>query len=909
MESELTPFPVASSWVSRGALMLISLLVRSALIVDAAASVLTGTVKNADGELVSGARVFIFAAAPMEGVSTLCPSCYEDCRKWAVSDGRGRFIIEGLDPMLLFRVLVVANEYQPKFVTKVDPSAKALRVTLRPEAEGDTPDTRVRGRVVNAEGKPVSGAVINIRGVSRGDSTRFGGNSDIDSMAVTDALGMFTLHGQAPFDAVGVDIEARGLAKGIFERLSTGDMVHELKLTEGVSVQGRLVRDGKPLPGVEVGISGADRSSQVFVGHYSVATDGDGRFLFVNLPRRTDYLLYGMMKSLRGLGSVPSRHVRTQEDGSTLEAGDLKVERGFIVEGQVRLADQGPIPAKTRVVLSREEAWDSQQVDIDPQGRFRVESVPPEIVTVSARISGYRLSLRNASLDPLNPFYLIGRVGADKTDLIIELESGQSHDRLEDNSSAVREEPLRGAEALKDRSGDIQVTGTVVDAENGKPLRTFTVTEGRIDPYRSDFNWFSRRKTTHTNGAFEVYLTTQRQLPGVLIEADGYLPHSSGGLATSRTNLAISLKKGRGPAGVLVKPDGQPTADVTVYLTDMRNGVYVSGEKLEVRENAYRGTRSTRSDQAGRFSFAPQMEAFAVIVVSDAGYGEVRVEELARQPEVRLQSWARVEGQLKIGARAGANESVRLWPAHLPYQYHPRGFPPLGLYLNTTTDNEGRFVFERVPPIAVEVYHEPKVRDSRTGATAMSQTTKFTLKPGETRQLTLGGKGRAVIGRLTVNGYRGKINWRADVHSLELIVPEPPELPGFKASSTQFNEAMRTAKSDAEKSAARADYEKKMAEKQQAFYATDAGRQYHFAKCRYALNFSQDGSFRIEDVPSGKYSLRIDLREGEGDSPSRFSAPRIAELNKEIQVPESPEDHHDEPLDLGNIELVARAVQ
>src|SRR5207253_5719921 len=185
--------------------------------------------------------------------------------------------------------------------------------------------------VVNSEGRPVSGAVINIRGVTRGESTRFGGNSDLDQIAVTDSLGMFTLHGAAPFDAVGVDVEARGLAKGIFEHLSTGDSVHELKLTEGVVVQGRLVKDGKPLPAIEMGISGAERRSEIFVGHYTVATDSDGRFAFVNMPRRTEYILCGTMKSLRGLGAVPARHLRTEEDGSTLEAGDLKVEPAFLL--------------------------------------------------------------------------------------------------------------------------------------------------------------------------------------------------------------------------------------------------------------------------------------------------------------------------------------------------------------------------------------------------------------------------------------------------------------------------------------------------------------------------------------------------------------------------------------------------
>ena len=59
----------------------------------------------------------------------------------------------------------------------------------------------------------------------------------------------------------------------------------------------------------------------------------------------------------------------------------------------------------------------------------------------------------------------------------------------------------------------------------------------------------------------------------------------------------------------------------------------------------------------------------------------------------------------------------------------------------------------------------------------MSQTTGFALKPGETKTITLGGQGKPVTGQLVVKGYEGKIDWRADVHNLELILPPMDELP------------------------------------------------------------------------------------------------------------------------------------
>jgi hypothetical protein len=47
------------------------------------------------------------------------------------------------------------------------------------------------------------------------------------------------------------------------------------------------------------------------------------------------------------------------------------------------------------------------------------------------------------------------------------------------------------------------------------------------------------------------------------------------------------------------------------------------------------------------------------------------------------------------------------------------------------------------------------------------------------------------------------------------------------------------------------------------------------------------------------------LREAGGDR-NPFSAPVIASLQKEIEVPEAPGGRSDEPMDLGTIELEAR---
>ncbi|MEI8288319.1 MAG: redoxin domain-containing protein [Verrucomicrobiota bacterium] len=875
---------------------------------------LTGTVQTKTGEPVQ-ATVFIATAGPKEGTSPFCPSCYPDCQKSAKTDAAGKFVIKSLDSQLRFQILAVATGFKPVYVKQVDPAKGPITATMSPiELAGAAPGNCLHGRVIDTDNKPVAGAVVNLRGVTRGQSTQFGGNAEVDQVAVSDTNGVFLITSRKPFDSAGVDVEARGLAKGIFQNLATGSEVHTLKLTEGATVKGRVVLNGKPLAGVEMNVSGANRESSVFAGYFTIGTDADGKFLFANLPPRTEYLLCGTMKSLGARGCIPARNIRAGDDSGTSDVGEVEVRPAFVLGGQIRLTDGKPLPAHQRVQLSREGPWDSAQMETDNAGHFKFVGVPPEQVGISARVPGYRLSLRNVSLDQFNQFRLIGRMITNKTDFILELEPGKSrpHENEDwESAIALRQEQLRGAEGGGTPPPDaIKITGTVIDADTQKPLPEFTVTEGRKNSFSDQINWLLTRVSVQSNGAFAVNLSRRPQSPpAVSVAADGYVPQNSGLITTGETNFAFVLKKGTGPSGVVLSPSGKLATNVTVYLADAnRSGVYIGDAgKMVVRENIYPGTRKTKTDGSGHFSFPALPDAYAVLVVDTNGFADVRVGVLETTREVRLQKYARVEGQLMIGARPGSNETVNLDRAYIPYADYPRDFPPLNLFLSTRTDAEGRFVFERVPPIAVSLYHQPKVRDSSTGTIAQSQTTGLLLVPGETRQITLGGNGRAVIGRLAVTGYDGQINYRADVQTIETIVPPTEGLPDLSAISAEFASKLRSFDSDEARKTAMDEHKKiwdAALKETRDFYRSDAGRPYYFSKHRYALNFSREGTFRIEDVPGGKYNLRIELHEASGDQP--FNQPLIGSLAKEIVVPDSPGGRSDEAFDLGVLELAAR---
>jgi peroxiredoxin len=121
---------------------------------------------------------------------------------------------------------------------------------------------------------------------------------------------------------------------------------------------------------------------------------------------------------------------------------------------------------------------------------------------------------------------------------------------------------------------------------------------------------------------------------------------------------------------------------------------------------------------------------------------------------------------------------------------------------------------------------------------------------------------------------------------------------------------MRAAKTDEQKKEMMATFEaeqRTMNEKMANYYKSDAGWEYQRKQTRDALRFSNDGTFRVEDIRPGKYLLRVDLREP-GEEMNRFSARAIARLEKQIEVPAFDGERTDEPYNLGVIELAAKPI-
>lgn len=720
---------------------------------------LTGQVQSADGRPLQ-ATVFISTAGPKVGTSPYCPSCYADCRKRATADAEGHFKIESLDPDLIFRILVVAKDYKPKYVGKVDPARGPVKVKLQPlSMAGAPPENSLRGRVLDSHGAPVIGAAVESHGMrDASGGKRWGGLSDIDPLAVTDDKGEFLITSSKQFAALDVIVTSRGFARKTFSDLSSGGAPHDLTLTEGASLKGRVVFNGKPLANVSMGIVSVDRGMENFTGNYDISTDADGRFEFVNLPANVRYDLYGSMKSIKSYGCIPVSEIGTGADGSTTDAGDLAVKPAHRLSGRVVLSDGAVLPAKTRLMIDRPNGWDSMLIPLDKDGHFDVGGIPAgETIGLSVDVDGYHPSIKNVSLDRLNPFGLEGRVDHDTTNLVLLMDRGpdlESHfDSQEDEADRPENNPLRGAEAAGDHSNEYKITGRVTDAKTGKPVAQFQVIPGKL---REDFgdnepNWDQFLAVDGTNGGYEIYFKKRASGQVALkVEAPGYMPAVSPPFSATRGNYDFTLTAGVGPSGTVLLPDGYPAAGVRVLLLCKwqpgERGLYMrEGGKLDVEENT---NLLSRTDADGHFTLPPQFDMQAVAVSGSAGFKMVTIESLRTNSQITLEAWGTIKGVLRRTNAPSRNE-----PLDLSFG---GAAADLGLSLMTsaTTDDKGAFEFDYVPPGDCVIEERKPFGDY--GGWQSEELKQVRVNPGQTAEANIEAGARPAPSAITRLGFRNQ---------------------------------------------------------------------------------------------------------------------------------------------------------
>jgi hypothetical protein len=358
----------------------------------------TGKVTDANGKPLDHATVFVYEGHVKKGYGVYCSTCWADCGKHALTDVDGNFTITGLNPDLIFKLMVLKEGYTAAFTDKVDPakgSVEAVALKTRPPI-ADMSQV-VRGLVVNGHGTPVKDAVIEQTGIAYsgpgGMRHQFGPIDWIDLMAVTNEKGEFEIAYGKPAVEMILRVSPRGMAQKLFTE-PTGPDRKTMTVTDGVAIFGRVLQpDGKPAANIELGVMAHSRRAGTGFPEMLIGTREDGTFAITNVPAGRVLLVYPKMESLAPLGFAGNPEpLQTQDDGQEIHLADMHLLPSYTLHGRVALSDGRPVGKEMRVTLSSDSATDSQMVTLELDGTFEFKGLAKGIYEVMPGVRGYRLA-------------------------------------------------------------------------------------------------------------------------------------------------------------------------------------------------------------------------------------------------------------------------------------------------------------------------------------------------------------------------------------------------------------------------------------------------------------------------------------------------------------------------------------
>jgi peroxiredoxin len=429
----------------------------------------------------------------------------------------------------------------------------------------------------------------------------------------------------------------------------------------------------------------------------------------------------------------------------------------------------------------------------------------------------------------------------------------------------------------------LRIRGKVIAGDSNEPIGEFKLIPGT--KWRQDdmIHWDLGSAKTFTGGRYEAGFDEPRYGYFVRIEAAGYAPAISRMLTEEEEEVVIDfvLHRGEKPSGMVYVADGEPAVGAEVAL--FRAGFF--GTRVENGRFADKANQDfVVTGPDGQFSLPPQAEKYLLVVLHDEGYAEVTDEELAMDPNIFIEPWACVKGMVCVGGKTSPNEIIVMEY----YKRYEPNLPWLSFNYRTKTDAHSNFVIERVVPGKARVVHQTKTGRMMT----QSHAETVEVIAGETVNVTLGGEGRPVVGRLVLPpDCNESVNWSNTIVTLTLKLPGPPR-------PEDFNEMIKPEKRAWNNS----------------WRQSEEGKAYikmEWEKARsYAVEVDQDGSFHAEDVPAGAYTLQVTVGAPPGGmwwwrapGPSVGQTDFSGTLTYEFEVPDMNEGWSDEPLDLGALEV------
>ncbi|HEY1599586.1 MAG TPA: carboxypeptidase regulatory-like domain-containing protein [Pirellulales bacterium] len=375
----------------------------------------------------------------------------------------------------------------------------------------------------------------------------------------------------------------------------------------------------------------------------------------------------------------------------------------------------------------------------------------------------------------------------------------------------------------------LRIAGTVKDANTGQPIEQFATTP--IIHFRPDFPSVEHDQLApQTNGKFEVQFDRTDIQHGLQIEAPGYVTLRVGPYKIGETvpELQLRMQPASRFVGRVVDQADKSVAGAKVFVGSYSEHLYLSD--LERKDGGRSDNYWVSTNEKGEFEIAHQLERYCLVVVSPDGYGEADRQAGGLPGELRIRRWAKVHGRLLQHGKAVAPHTVRLDPIRDQGGDAPRGH--VGLY--ATTNQDGEYHFDRVPPIPCRV--QASIHWSVDGPLKSSRSVPIDPAPGDDLTVDLGGGGAEVTGRLQLDPPEAGFDYHFGLNYL--LARRPGVTPPSVVADKGFD--WRQGWSD-------------------SWTSTSEGSVYLLTLHHYYVKPDPDGRFQISGVEPGEYDLAFRL--------------------------------------------------
>ena len=202
-----------------------------------------------------------------------------------------------------------------------------------------------------------------------------------------------------------------------------------------------------------------------------------------------------------------------------------------------------------------------------------------------------------------------------------------------------------------------------------KPITSYTLVpgfdyeDGRAPQWE---DWFGKK--TFQGDKYQFICANANTAFRIRVEAEGYAPVVSPLLRGDRNREQVELdfrlvKSKVNVAGTLIGIDGEPQAGVKVYLARQRMNI----EDRKVGWVAGWDRQFVVTDDAGQFTFPPEVEQFCIVGVHETGLAMATEEELAKEGIVRLKPWTKANDQQTDHTQTGREPVLQFSTSRLRF--------------------------------------------------------------------------------------------------------------------------------------------------------------------------------------------------------------------------------------------------